>query len=134
MGILTTFIAGFAGVALGAFLARRNQKRAASEQLLVEALNDMVSAIAEVAGGAGQEAQRRYASAVSRIAVHAPASVVVAFRKFQDDPTTTTAKGRAQLVSAVQEARQELGHGTAANEDLHVLMFGGTTPSEAATD
>lgn len=131
---MTTFIIGLVGVALGAFLARRNQKRAASEQLLVEALNDMVGAIAEVAGGAGQETQRRYASAVSRIAVHAPASVVLAFRKFQDDPTTATAKGRAQLVAAVQLTRQELGHGQAANEDLHVLMFGGIAPSEAATD
>lgn len=64
-------LAAFGGVLLGGFLTRRNERRAQGEHLLVDALNDAVSAIAKVAGG-GQTAQRRYASAVARIALHSP--------------------------------------------------------------
>jgi hypothetical protein len=63
--VLLTLAIGVGGVALGAWLSRRNQSKAAAEQLLVEALNDVVGAIAEVSNGA-PNAQARYASATSR--------------------------------------------------------------------
>ena len=127
MDILTaviTFAVGLGGVALGGLLARRNEKRAQGERLLVEALNDAMTAIAEVAGGEGKAAQNRYASATSRIALHASPAVVARFREFQDDADTTTADGRQRLLAAVQAARQELGHGQARDSDLAVLLFG----------
>lgn len=116
-------IAGLGGVALGGFLARRNDRRGHGERLLVEALNDAVSAIAEVAGG-DQTAQRRYASAVSRIALHSPPEVLLKFREFQDSGTTVTREGQEQLVIAIQAARRELGHGDVPDGDLAVLLFG----------
>lgn len=82
-------------------------------------------AIANVAGGAGPEAQRQYASATSRVALHGSPEVVAAFRRFQDDATTTTEDGRARLLAALRVARAELGHRVAAEEDLAVLLFGG---------
>ena len=121
---LATFAIGLGGVALGALLARRNEKRARTDRLLAEALNDAIAAIAEVAGGTGPEAQTRYASAVGRIALHASPTVVAAFRRFQDDATTTTPDGRARLIVAVQRARLELGHETVDGDDLGVLLFG----------
>lgn len=127
---LITFGAGVGGVLLGGFLARRNEKQAQGDRLLVEALNDAVTAIAEVAGGGGGAAQNRYASATSRIALHASPEVVARFRQFQDDATTATADGRARLIAALQEARRELGHGRVGDDDLYVLLFG----SDALTD
>jgi hypothetical protein len=123
-----TFVVGLSGVALGGLLTRRNEKRAQGERLLVEALNDAMTAIADVAGGDGTSAQNRYASATSRIALHASPSVVASFRRFQDNATTATADGRERLIAAVQEARRELGHGAANAEDIAVLMFGNSRP------
>lgn len=123
-GALITFGVGVGGVVLGAALARSNQQRAAKDRLLVEALNDMVGAIAEVAGGAGGEAQWRYASAVSRVALHAPPRVVDALRRFQDDATTATPAGRARLIAVVEAARSDLGHSAIGARDLEVLLFG----------
>lgn len=123
-GAVITFAVGLGGVALGAWLSRRNQKRSANDRLLVEAINDVVGAIAEVANGATGEAQWRYASAVSRIALHAPPEVVGAFRRFQDDATTATPEGRALLIAAVQVARQALGHQEVVDGDLEILLFG----------
>jgi len=121
---LIAAFAGLAGIMTGARLTREHARRAQAERLLVEALNDAVAAIASVAGGAGQDAQRLYAAAVSRIALHGSPSVVAAFRRFQDDATTTTDEGRARLLSAVHAARGELGHASASNEDLTILLFG----------
>jgi hypothetical protein len=115
--------AGLGGVLLGGFLSRRNERKAQGERLLVEALNDAVSAIAEVAGG-DRAAQQRYASAVSRIALHSPPYVLESFRLFQDDATTVTGEGRKRLIRAVQAAREELGHRPARDEDIAVLLFG----------
>lgn len=123
-GAVITFAVGLGGVALGAWLSRRNQKRSANDRLLVEAINDVVGAIAEVANGATGEAQWRYASAVSRIALHAPPEVVGAFRRFQDEATTATSEGRALLIAAVQAARQALGHQKVVDGDLAILLFG----------
>ena len=91
---LITFAAGLGGVILGGWLARRNEKKAQGERLLVQAMNDAATAIAEVASGEGRAAQNRYASAVSRIALHASPDVISRFRSFQDDATTSTADGR----------------------------------------
>lgn len=133
MDALTAVISvavGFGGATLGAFLARRNDRRAQAERLLVEALNDAVQAITSVAGGVGLEAQRQYAFAVSRVALHASPAVVQAFRRFQDVATTTTEDGRWRLLDAVNAARGELGHELAAEEDLAVLLFGGPVDVE----
>ncbi|HEX5374678.1 MAG TPA: hypothetical protein VFW48_00815 [Solirubrobacterales bacterium] len=127
---LSTLGAGLIGIILGALLARRNEKRAQGERLLVEALNDAATAIAEVAGGEGKSAQNRYASAMSRIALHASPRVVSQFREFQNDPTTATQDGRTRLINAVQQARLELGHGKASDEDLAVLLFGDVKPDK----
>jgi hypothetical protein len=124
LGALITFVVGVGGATLGAVLARRNDRRAQAERLLVEALNDAVQAIASVAGGAGAEAQRAYASAVSRVALHGSPTVIAAFRRFQDDATTTTVDGRRRLLAAVRSARDELGHRVASEADLSVLLFG----------
>lgn len=118
------FIGGMVAVALGAWLTRRHGKRAQAERLLVEALNDAVAAIAGVAGGAGVEAQRLYASAVSRVALHGSPEVITALRRFQEDPTTVTESGCARLVTVLQTARAELGHRPALEDDLRVLLFG----------
>lgn len=120
---LVAVAVGFGGVGLGALLARRNERRSRSDVLLVEALNDATAAIAEVAAGA-EGAQRRYASAVARIGLHAPTEVVKAFRAFQDDATTLTEDGRDRLIAALQAARQRLGHGSVSDLDLRVLLFG----------
>lgn len=114
-----------AGVGPGAFLNRRNDKRARADRLLVDSLNDAVASIAEVAADVGgREAQARYAPAVSRIAVHGSPAVVTAFRRFQDGTTTVTDEGRARLLDAVQAARRELGHKSASSADVAVLLFG----------
>jgi hypothetical protein len=113
------------GIVLGAWLTRRQARRAQAERLFVEALNDAVAAIAAVAGGAGQAAQRQYAGAMSRIALHASPVVVAAFRRFQDDATTATDSGRERFIAAVHLARRELGHEAAGDDDLSILLFGG---------
>jgi hypothetical protein len=125
---LITFAAGLGGVSLGGLLARRNEKKAYGERLLVEALNDAGTAIADVAGGEDKPALTRYASAMKRIALHASPAVISGFRRFQDDATTETEDGRARLIAAVQSARRELGHDDAPDEDIAVLLFGGTEP------
>jgi hypothetical protein len=117
------------GVSLGALLNRRNEKRAQADRLLVDALNDAVAAIADVAQTQGREAQARYGSAVGRIALHASPPVVAAFRRFQDDANTTTTDGRSRLLAAIQVARHELGHESADEGDLGVLLFGPGGPS-----
>lgn len=127
---LITFAAGLGGVILGGLLSRRNERRAHGERLLVEALNDAVTAIADVAGGEGKTAQNRYASATSRIALHASPEVVAKFRDFQNDATTATTDGRVRLIAAIQEARHELGHGQANDDDLAVLLFGNPEPDD----
>jgi hypothetical protein len=116
-------VVGFGGVTIGGALSRRNDRRARAEALLVEALNDAVSAIAEVAGGVAG-AQARYASATSRIALHAPPEVVQAFRQFQDDATTVSREGRRRLIAAVIETRKAIGHEPISPEDAHILLFG----------
>lgn len=121
---LVTLFVGLVGVVLGGLFTRRNEKKAQGERLLVEALNDAMTAVSDVANGDGAEAQKRYASAVSRIALHASPSVISKFRVFQDDATTGTPDGRARLISAIQEARKELDHGRASDEDIGVLLFG----------
>jgi hypothetical protein len=123
-----TFAAGLGGVILGGLLSRRNERQAHGERLLVEALNDAVTAIADVAGGEGKTAQNRYASATSRIALHASPEVIAKFRDFQNDPTTATKDGRARLIAAIQAARRELGHGQADDDDMAVLLFGNSEP------
>jgi hypothetical protein len=127
---LITLAVGLVGVVLGGLLTRRNEKSAQGERLLVEALNDAVTAIAEVASGEGKSAQNRYASAMSRIALHASPRVISHFREFQDDATTATQDGQVRFIEAVQQARLELGHGKANEEDLAVLLFGNTKPTE----
>jgi hypothetical protein len=123
----TAVIVGFGGVALGAtltaLLTRRNERRSRRDELLAEAVNDAIHAIAEVAAGI-PAAQARYASAVSRVALHAAPQVMVAWRRFQDDATTETLDGRRRLVAAVQSVRAQLGHGDGTDADLHVLLFG----------
>lgn len=133
MNVLIPLVVGLVGVVVGGLLTRRNEKKAQGERLLVEALNDAVTAIAEVAGGEGRSAQNRYASAMSRIALHASPSVISQFREFQDDATTATQDGRARFINAVQRARLELGHGKADDDDLTVLMFGNIEPNEQFT-
>jgi hypothetical protein len=120
--------AGLVGVVLGAWLTRRNEKQAASERLLVEALSDALRAIAEIANGAGSEAQAAYASALSRLALHASPAVIGAFRAFQADATTVTADGRRRLLAALAAARAELGQPAVSQGDLAILLFGPNGP------
>ncbi len=119
-----TFVVGVGGITLGALLSRRNERRAHADRLLTEALNDAVRAIASIAGGAGPEAQREYASALSRVALHGSPSVVATLRRFQDDATTVTDGGRDRLLAVVAAARAELGHRPADEGDLRILLFG----------
>jgi len=74
-------------------------------------------------------AQTDYASAVSRVAMHGMPPVVAAWRAFQDNATTETLEGPALMVAASQATRAQLGHGSAADADLHVLLFGPGSPS-----
>jgi hypothetical protein len=127
---------GFGGVMLGATLTRRNDRQSRSDELLAEAVNDAISAIAAVAASNSTDAsaQTRYASAVSRIALHAAPRVVTAWRAFQDDATTETGDGRTRMVAAIQATRAQLGHGHASNPDLHVLLFGPGGPRHSRED
>jgi hypothetical protein len=128
---LVALIVGFGGVILGALLTRRNERRLRADDLLAQALNDAVAAISEVAGGSG-DARALYASAVSRVALHAPPDVVESWRRFQDDATTTTEDGRTRLVAAIQSARTQLGHDPVPDADLHILLFGSGKASRQA--
>jgi hypothetical protein len=119
VGVVLTIVVAVIAAGVGAYLTRRNDRAGHTDRLLAEALNDMVAAIAEVAGGAGPEAQARYASATSRIALHASPAVVAAFRAFQEDATTYTSDGRARLMEALldgglatraQGPREQAGH------------------------
>jgi hypothetical protein len=121
--VIVAVAVGIGGIALGAWLSRRNEKRATTDRLLVEALNDLVSAIADVANNV-PNAQARYASAVSRVGLHGPPSVVAAFCRFQDQANTGTLEGRKRLISAVQQARLALRHETVDDDDLATLFFG----------
>jgi len=123
---LIALAVGFGGVLLGAALTRRNDRRSHADALLAEAANDAIRAIAGVAASnsTDAQAQTRYASAVSGVAMHATPSVVAAWRSFQDNATTETAEGRARMVAAIQATRVQLGHGSASDADLHVLLFG----------
>jgi hypothetical protein len=132
--VLTAAIAGAAGVGgvtLGALLNRQNERRARADLLLVDALNDAVAAIAEVAHSRGASGQSRYASATSRIGLHGSPSVVRAFRRFQDDAETGTQDGRSRLLDAIHVAREELGQAPVDDADLAILVFG---PGEAAAE
>jgi hypothetical protein len=123
---------GFGGVGLGALLTRRNEQQSRAENLLTQALNDAVAAIAEVASGGGPDAQAHYASASARIALHGPPEVVEAWRRFQDEGNTVTNDGRTQMVGAVQAARKALGHRTISDADLRVLLFGSNLARQLA--
>jgi len=118
-----TFAVGLAGVALGAWLSRRNEKHAHGERLLVAALSDAVEAVADVAAGE-EQAQRRYAGALARIALYASPQVIGALREFQNDATTLTRDGRERFVTAVQTVRRDLKLRSADREDITVLLFG----------
>lgn len=131
----SAILVGFAGIALGAsltaLLTRRNARQSRSDELLAQAVNDAIDAIADVAAGTAPDAQARYASAVSRVALHGSPQVVATWRCFQDDATTETTDGRRRLVAAVQSVRTQLGHGDAADADLNVLLFGPGGPRRA---
>lgn len=124
----TALIVGLGGVALGslltALLTRRNERQSRGDDLLAQAANDAIDAIAQVARGTSPDAQARYASAVSRVAMHGAPQVIKAWRSFQDNATTETDDGRTRMVAAIQATREQLGHGSASDADLHVLLFG----------
>jgi hypothetical protein len=75
---LITLAVGFGGVLLGAVPTRRNDRRSRADELLAEAANDAIRAIAYVAASNSTDAQPQthYASAVSRVAMQATPSVV----------------------------------------------------------
>jgi hypothetical protein len=124
MAELTSVLVGVvAGAALGAWLARRNEKKATTERLFVEAVNDVVGGIAGVAKNV-PAAQAQYASALARVALHGSPDVVRAFRLHQEDATTITFEGRRLLIAAVQQSRKELGRQPLNEDDLSVLLFG----------
>jgi len=125
--VVTALVAGVVLGAWGSWLARRNEKKAATERLLVEALNDLVGGIADVAAKVPY-AQARYASALARVGLHGSLGIVQAFRRHQDDATTITAEGRQLLVDAVQQARRELRQQHVADDALSVLLFGTGKP------
>jgi hypothetical protein len=128
MEIIPALAAGVIGVVLGALLARSNEKRAATERLLVEAVSDVVDGIAGVAHGS-PDAQARYAAALARVALHGSPEIVRAFSHHQEDATTITPEGRSRLVAAMQQARMELGRQQLDERDLEVLLFGPLPPS-----
>lgn len=128
MEIVAALAGGVVGVALGGWLARRNEKRATTERLLVEAVSDVVDGIAGVAQGVAG-ARARYAAALARVALHGSPEVVRAFRYHQEDGTTITSEGRRRLIAAMQQARLELGRQKLDERDLEVLLFGSQTSS-----
>jgi hypothetical protein len=132
MEVVAALAAGVIGVALGAWLARRNEKQAATERLLVKAVNDLVDSVAGVAQSE-TGAHARYASALARISLHGSPEVVRAFRDHQEDATTVTPEGRRLLRAAIQAARKELGHQPLDERDLEVLLFGPPSQREIAS-
>jgi hypothetical protein len=124
MTALIALVVGFGGVGLGALLTRRNERRSRAEGLLTQALNDAIEAIAQVAAGGDTDAQTHYASASARIALHGPPEVVESWRRFEDESSTSTEKGRLCLLAAVQAARKALGHDAVSDADLRMLLFG----------
>jgi len=128
MQVAAALAAGVVGVALGAWLTRRNEKRATTERLLVEAVSDVVDGIAGVAHDI-PDAQARYAAALARVALHGSPEIVRAFSYHQEDATTITPEGRRRLIAAMQQARLELGHQRLDERNLEVLLFGPLPPS-----
>jgi hypothetical protein len=132
MEVVAALAAGVVGVALGAWLARRNEKQASTERLLIEAVNDLVDAVAGVAQGV-PNAQAQYGSALARVALQGSPEVVQAFRHHQEEATTVTPEGRRRLIAAIQQARKELGHQPLDERDLEVLLFGPPSQREIAS-
>lgn len=136
MTVAVPIAAGLVGIVVGAALARRNARRDHADRLLADALNDLVSAIADVAGG-DHDAQHRYASATSRIALHGSPALVIAFQAFQRDATTATDDGRRRLIGALRASRRELGRPPVDEDAVALLLFGPegapprTTPDRA---
>ncbi len=130
MNFVLPILAGIAGVVIGAFLSRRNARRDHADKLLADALNDLVAAIAEVANG-DSSAQRRYAAATSRIALHGSPELVDAFHAFQLDANTGTEDGRHRLIEAVQAARHELGRRALDEAIAAVMLFGPDGPRDS---
>jgi len=125
--IAAGLVAGFSalgGVSLGALLSRRNEKQAHTDRLLVDAINDAIAAVAEVAQTQSAEAQARYGGALARIALHGSPEVVAAFLAFQRDGSTVTPEGRGLLAAAVEVARRELRRGPVTTDALRILLFG----------
>lgn len=125
--LVVSVLAVLGGVALGALLTRRNEKRATNERLLTEALNEIVGGIADAANNI-PGAQARYASGMNRLALHGDPDLVRAFREWQEHADTGTNEGRMTLTAAVQEARRRLGQGKLEDEDVRVLLFGPQAP------
>lgn len=121
--VIVTLAAAVVGVGIGALLTRRNERRAHADRLLADTLDDLVSAIADVANG-DPDAQRRYAGATARLALHASPRLVETFRNFQMEANTVTTDGRRRLVAAIQGARRELGRPEANAESASILLFG----------
>lgn len=121
--LVVSMLAVLGGVVLGALLTRRHDKQATMERLLVEALNDVVGAIADAANGV-PGAGARYASGMSRLALHGDAEVVRAFARFQEITNTGSKEGRDALVAAIHEARQRLKLGELRDEEVSTLLFG----------
>ncbi len=119
---LIALTAGVGGVVLGAFLSRRNEKRAAVDRLLVEALNDLVAGVADSANGV-KGADARCASAIARLGLHGSPEIVVALQRFREHDTTCTADGRAALIHVFTTARRELGQRRIDDAQLAVLLF-----------
>jgi hypothetical protein len=132
MEVVAALAAGVIGVALGAWLTRRNEKQAATERLLVEAINDLVDAVAGVAHGV-PNARAQYGSALARVALQGSPELARAFRHHQEDATTITPEGRRRLIAAIQQARKELGHQPLDERDLEVLLFGPPSQREIAS-
>lgn len=82
-----------------------------------------MGAIADVAAG-DREAQRRYASALSRIVLHGSPKLIAPFEAFQRDATTESEDGRRRLIAALQSARRELGRDPIDERASGVLLFG----------
>lgn len=120
------------GVALGAWLARRNEKQAATEPLQIEAINDLVDAVAGVAHGI-PNSRAQYSRLLSGSRYKASPELVRAFRHHQEDATTITPEGRGRLIAAIQQARKEPGHQPLDERDLEVLLFGPPSLREIAS-
>jgi hypothetical protein len=128
MMVIVSAATGLVGVLVGALLSHRNARREQADRLLADALDSVVTAVADVAAG-DHTAQRRYAAAVSRIVLHGSPGLAEAFRSFQLDATTGTSDGRRRFIVAVDAARRELGRRPLPDDVAEVLLFGSTAPS-----